>query len=541
MVMPPGLSATQWKAAQQEFRSAIGEDGLLLSDEDTVLYRDAYSAWWGEAEEKLVAAALVPRTLEQVQALVRVAAKHKIPLFPISTGKNLGYGGSAPNLSGSLVVDLKRMNRVIEVDDKRHFAIVEPGVSYFDLYAHIRANALNVWIDCPDPGWGSVVGNALDHGVGHTQGVYRDHFLSHAGMEVVLPNGEVMRTGMGAMPGAETFADFRYGYGPYVDGLFGQAGFGIVTKMGFHLMPPPEVALTRRVTALRTNDIVPLVEIFNELEHLNLIGMPIYESPMFEHQFTDPTLIKLAQAADWHDGKALDAYAVSNNISRWSVTFALYGPMETVEATWRWAKAKFTAAIPGARFDEVETLRFPLDDSQVEAIKHKVIVGVPNMNIFQLGARSAFNPHPFDGHLLFSPIIPKTGQAVLKAQRVFGDGMREMGVVTPYSYGPFTVPATWIPRAFAFTNGFPVSRSDPKVNKRSRETMRKLIDLGAQNGWGEYRATPLFQEQVMGTYSFNNNILRRFCEKLKDAVDPDGIMAPGRGGFWPTRFREGRS
>jgi 4-cresol dehydrogenase (hydroxylating) len=119
--------------------------------------------------------------------------------------------------------------------------------------------------------------------------------------------------------------------------------------------------------------------------------------------------------------------------------------------------------------------------------------------------------------------------------------MREMGIVTPYNYGPFTVPATWIPRAFAFTNGFPVSRSNPEVNKRSRETMRKLIDLAAQNGWGEYRATPLFQDQVMGTYSFNNNMLRRFCETLKDAVDPDGIIAPGRGGFWPKRFREGRA
>jgi FAD/FMN-containing dehydrogenase len=66
--------------------------------------------------------------------------------YPISTGKNLGYGGSAPNLTGSVVVNLKRMNRILEVDDTRHYALVEPGVPYFDLYRHIQERQLKVWI-----------------------------------------------------------------------------------------------------------------------------------------------------------------------------------------------------------------------------------------------------------------------------------------------------------------------------------------------------------------------------------------------------------
>jgi (+)-pinoresinol hydroxylase len=64
--------------------------------------------------------------------------RYKVSLYPISTGKNLGYGGSAPAYSGSVVVDLKRMNRVIEVDEANACALVEPGVSYFDLYRHIQ-------------------------------------------------------------------------------------------------------------------------------------------------------------------------------------------------------------------------------------------------------------------------------------------------------------------------------------------------------------------------------------------------------------------
>jgi hypothetical protein len=51
-------------------------------------------------------------------------------------------------------------------------------------------------------------------------------------MEVVLPNGELIRTGMGAVPDAKTWQDYRYGAGPYVDGMFSQSNFGVVTKIG---------------------------------------------------------------------------------------------------------------------------------------------------------------------------------------------------------------------------------------------------------------------------------------------------------------------
>ncbi|MEZ5926868.1 MAG: FAD-dependent oxidoreductase [Parvularculaceae bacterium] len=185
MIKPAGLDELKWSAALASFRDAIGEEWVFISPEDTALYRDAYSPYWGEPEEILISAALAPANTAQVQEIVRIANQFSVPLYPVSTGKNLGYGGAAPNSIGDVVVDLKRMNRIIEVDDKRHYAIVEPGVSYFDLYNHIQSRGLNLMVDCPDTGWGSVIGNALDHGVGHTWGSYRDHFLSHCGMEAV--------------------------------------------------------------------------------------------------------------------------------------------------------------------------------------------------------------------------------------------------------------------------------------------------------------------------------------------------------------------
>ena len=126
--------------------------------------------------------------------------------IPISTGRNLGYGGSAPNASGSVVLDLKRMNRVLEVNERNAYALVEPGVSYFDLYRHIQEKGLKVWIDVPDPGWGSPLGNALDRGGGYTTHQFRNHFDAHCGLEVVLPDGEILRTGMGAHARLEDLA-----------------------------------------------------------------------------------------------------------------------------------------------------------------------------------------------------------------------------------------------------------------------------------------------------------------------------------------------
>ena len=175
--------------------------------------------------------------------------------------------------SGSVVLDLKRMNRVLEVNERNAYALVEPGVSYFDLYNHIQKAKLDVWIDPPDPGWGSVIGNALDGGGGWTASPFRDHFGAHCGMEVVLANGEVVRTGMGALPNSKSWQHNRWGYGPWVDGLFRQSNFGVVTKMGFHLMPRPEAhADPPPCTSTRDEDIVPMLDVLNLLENQHVVN-----------------------------------------------------------------------------------------------------------------------------------------------------------------------------------------------------------------------------------------------------------------------------
>jgi 4-cresol dehydrogenase (hydroxylating) len=97
-------------------------------------------------------------TTEQVRQVMRVASRHGIPVWPLSQGRNLGHGGSAPQVRGSIQLSLQRMNRILHIDEELAYAVVEPGVTWFDLHAAIVDRGLDLMAPCPDLGWGSVVG-----------------------------------------------------------------------------------------------------------------------------------------------------------------------------------------------------------------------------------------------------------------------------------------------------------------------------------------------------------------------------------------------
>lgn len=141
---------------------------------------------------------------------------------------------------------------------------------YSDLHNYLVENNLRdkLWIDVPDLGGGSVIGNTIERGVGTGEFAcyyrsstdaragytpYGDHWMMHCGMDVVLPDGSLWRSGMGGLPNPkadpnappheqepnETYALFNYGFGPYNDGIFSQSSLGIVVRMGIWLMANP--------------------------------------------------------------------------------------------------------------------------------------------------------------------------------------------------------------------------------------------------------------------------------------------------------------
>ena len=234
-LLPPGVSEGSFARALEGFAGVVGSEHVLQGD-DLAAFRDPYS--FSPAGSFEPSAAVEPASVEQVQAVVAVARELGVPLWTVSIGRNYGYGGAAPRVAGSVVLALHRMNRVLEVDDECGYVVVEPGVRFSDLHDHLRAVGSTLWTSVPDLSWGSVMGNTLERGFGYTP--HGDHSVVQCGMEVVLADGRVVRTGMGAMAGNEAWTLYKGGFGPSVDGLFLQSNLGIVTKIGIWLMPRPE-------------------------------------------------------------------------------------------------------------------------------------------------------------------------------------------------------------------------------------------------------------------------------------------------------------
>lgn len=498
--VPPGVSPADFNRVLASWRDIVGGEWVFTSPEDVALYRDAYSPFRGEPGERVAAAAVAPSTLEEVQAIVRVANEFRVPIYPVSTGRNLAYGGAAPVYSGSVVLDLKRMNRVLEVSERHAYAIVEPGVSYFDLHTHINRARLNLWIDPPDPGWGSLIGNALDGGSGWTASPFRDHFAAHCGMEVVLADGEVMRTGMGALPDAKTWAQYRWGYGPWVDGLFRQGNLGIVTKMGFHLMPRPQVVQTATVQVPGEQGVIAAMDALNLLENQQVVN---------------------------------GATQLSRSGQGWNLVLPVYGREKIVRAAMECIQDQF-APIQGARVTPGELFRTPLDAETLERVR-KVTFGVPDLSTFGSLGSNEDSLAPAGGYMGFSPVIPRSGEAVLEFTGFYREHLHELSEGGALAFiGPVFM--TGWERTLMARIIFPLG-GDRAMNARMRAAYLRWVQLAAARGWGEHRAPAVFQDDVAHTYSFNNHALTRMREKIKDAVDPNGILAAGRYGVWPRHLR----
>ena len=205
----------------------------------------------------------MPETVEEIQAIVRIANELRIPLWTHSAGMNNGYGGPAPRVRGSVILSLRRMNRVLEINEECAYAVVEPGVRWFDLYSAVQQGGHKLMVSIPDLGWGSVVGNYLENGATYLP--YGNDMAGQCGMEVVLANGEVMRTGMGAMPGNRSWHVYKRSLGPTPDQLFMQSNFGIVTKLGVWLMPQPECYMPLWLRVWNEDDLAPVVDTLRRL------------------------------------------------------------------------------------------------------------------------------------------------------------------------------------------------------------------------------------------------------------------------------------
>jgi glycolate oxidase len=212
----------------EELKALVGEENALTSPEELLCY-----SYDSTVLQQLPEAVTLPQSTEEVVDIVRLANREKIPIVPRGAGTNLA-GGTIP-IQGGIVLSLTRMTEILEIDPVNMVAVVQPGVVTGQLQAEVAKEGLYY---PPDPASLKVTtigGNvAMNAGGPHAlkYGVTSDYVM---GLEVVLPSGQVIRTGGKAIKNVT-------GYNLTQLFVGSEGTLGVITEITLRLIPQPRAS-----------------------------------------------------------------------------------------------------------------------------------------------------------------------------------------------------------------------------------------------------------------------------------------------------------
>lgn len=505
-----------------------------------------------------------PGSVEEVCAVVKLANTYALPLWPTSKGKNWGYGGATPARAGQIILFLERMNRIVEVNAELGYAVVEPGVTYRQLHTYLQDNQIPLWLDCTDgPADASVMGNALERGIGETD--YGDHFGNICGMEAVLADGSLVRTGGGPMRGYKSWNAYKWGVGPYLEGLFSQSNYGIVTKVGMWLMPTPEYFSSCVFELHREEDFPALMDAMRRLQLNGAIKSKV-------HIVNDVvTLALVAEPQEILGGaKFLTDERRAElrrryNIAPWSFAAGLYGTRAQVRAN---------IALIRRELGKLGALQF-IDDRRLSAIKLltrglaaasrfpaaravceraalatigkpvALLETMPHVHAIEKGYPSDY----FVKHAYYRSRRPKPADEDIDPARD-GCGLIWIGPMVPLTGRDMSeivslVKPLYVKHGFDFTTALIVGnprtcvalmsvfydKDDTDETARAQALYYEIGAVTQKAGYQAYRASTMYMDKIFDPAPE----FRDLCARIKAALDPAGILAPGKYGIEAAR------
>ena len=523
-------------SALQDWRSALADD--CVSTAPDVL--DRYARTTGVDSTRPVAV-LFPRSTENTVALVTIASRRRVPLHPISKGKNWGYGDATPPGAGQVIVDFSRMNRILELNRESAYVVVEPGVTQGQLARCLEEAGGDLWMDSTGAGPdASLVGNALDRGFGHTR--YGDHFQTFCGLQVVLADGRVLETGFGHFKEARARWVFRYGIGPFLDGIFSQSNFGIVTRMGLWLMPKPEAFRAFFFSTPDDSKISELVDLLSPLKKQGLL-------PSAVHIANDLRALSARLQYPWERAGGVTPMPADlraqlrreHGVGAWNGCGALMGPKKVIAAVERKIKSALTSYYTVFLDDRKLALgarvvgglaQVGLSGSLNQRLKivrpvYDMLKGLPSNDAIRGTAWRVRTPvaegasDPLDFHagiLWVSPVIPMIG----------AEATRLLSLIEPiYHKHGFDCLATLTlltDRTISCVTNIAFDRREPEDRRRAGECHHELMGALLTQGYIPYRASP----SLMGQIASEDSVFWQVSREIKQALDPEGIISPGR-------------
>ena len=221
------------------------------------------------------------------------------------------------------------------------------------------------------------------------------------------------------------------------------------------------------------------------------------------------------------DEEQLDAIAAKLGIGRWNFYGAVYGPEPVREVLLQAIKASFLQ-IPGAKYFEPEDM----PNNEVLQTRHNTMQGIPSTTELKWVSWL-----PNGAHLFFSPIAKVSGDDGVKQFEMTKRRCTEAGFDTICT---FVVGMREMHHIVCII----FDRKDPNSRRRAHWLITTLIDDAAKQGWGEYRTHLSVMDQIADTYNFNDSAQMKLNDKIKAALDPKGIISPGKNGVWPKQYNK---
>ena len=490
--------------------------------------------------DQRIPAILYPKDRKELQECLRIASGHGIPVYPISTGKNWGYGSRVPASSGCVLIDLRRMNQILDFHEDLAYVTIEPGVTQQQLWDFLREKRSKLWIDAtgssPDC---SLIGNTIERGFGHTP--YGDHASNVCGFEVVLPNGDALETGYSRFANASAAPVYRPGLGPSVDGLFLQSNFGVVTRMTLWLMPAPEYFQAFFFRCDRDDGLSKIIDALRPLRLSGTLRSAI-------HVGNDYKVLSGIQQYPWDatGGATPLQPAVMRQLRKkmhfgaWNGSGGLYGTRAQVAEARRLLKQSLKGAVDQMQFLDASRLAFA---SRMAGPFHALsrwdlrrtlelvrplfglMQGVPTDQPLASSYWRKRNPPPAKmdpdrdacGLMWYSPVAPAEGTHAVAIAEI------SSSILLKHGFEPLLSITLNTDRSLICVISLTYDREIPGEDERARQCCRELETELTAKGYLPYRLGIQSMDQMNGGGAHS-----RLLGAIKKFVDPANILAPGR-------------
>ncbi|MGW1839172.1 FAD-binding oxidoreductase [Streptomyces sp. NPDC002067] len=438
---------------------------------------------------------LRPGSVDEVRDVVRAFAAEpdtagRPRLHAVSTGRNWGLGSREPARDGAVTLELNRLAEIRELNTDEGWAVIEPGVTQLRLAELLRdtGRMLNV---TASSGHTSVLGNMLDRGVG----LRRQRTADLAGLEVVLPDGELIRVGWWPDASVTTCVNPQ-GLGPSPLALFTQSDLGIVTAAVIRLLPRPEAQRVVRLSFPR-EALAPAVD---ELRRWSAQGLV-------------RGVLKI------YDTVSADSYG--GVPGSYQAHICVDGTARAVEAMTRTIEAE--AAACGLFTGWVRSDEHPAGDDVVARVVESAYAGDPSHNEEMLRSAVGQDADRVDaaggGWIFFLPLVPFTGAAITHARELLDQVQAETGTAAGCTVNALDSDVIDL----VVSLRFPRTEADAA---RAHRALDRIHTLFTEAGFLPYRLDADHHDWLDRLSPDDG--ARAFVRRLKKSVDPHGVIAPGR-------------